>query len=1071
MWRTQTVPSALLRTKLILLPKPTGGERGISLMEEMVKALDALLYRRIMHAVKADKLMSDFLSPANRAYKRGTSCSDILLAHSCIKEDAVHGKSPLVTMMMDLAKFFDTVQLDVVEAVLRIKKAPDKVIAMIRALYHESDITVHCQYGATAPIRRSIGIHQGSALSCLLCLLALEPYLRYMESIKGIDAYITTEGEVALTRAFCDDVCEYAGSVQGLQRRIQLAAPVLEACGIGVDNKVLITAYNIDLRQETNKTITLPSYNRLTGQVVHHSIPVLNGPTTAYRLLGAHFRGAHIDFRRAPDLVRQAKAKISRIAAMGLPADITKQLVRSSVISAIAGHAVLQSPLTAEHLSNIDTYISILGKHTVGLSATTSRGMVFANEREYGLGFPSAVVEFLASTARELLVTLEDDSYEGRLTRANYCRGIRCSNYTGQLDTGSGAGKGFLLRAMLMLASYGFYVHHGDEARLSRLLTVLRRLETDKLLLTATAAENKHQRRINLTYAPDGYLARRLRRWLHREQQQQETQPLYMPLTAEEDELPVEYHGPGAAEIIQAIRTAQAEAQEDISGLFQCFSLDLPEPEDAQWQENTPPNNDQRTSADARIRLLTQLKLQQDIANALSNQSHLSPIRQHLLFTATDGGDNGAAWILMGLDQATLPSASFETQRIGDLIQAAFNKHSRGTPPGANPPYKIIAARAGRLPARIGTSEVCSYDTELSGVIMDFMARELFALGPHFIDNQSVQELAARYRSTSSRERNKLGKPHLLNALHHLQNRLKQHGTQASQPTIAYHQLLIEAQKKGWSTDGKLPPAPNAAFLCLDSPCHHLLTKIASHQKAPTATAAVYPCTAAFYGNQAADDLATDVQLLPAPKDINIPPFYNRFNLLHRGKLVVTYPSKYIRQQGCADSLKHAGNIDRASSQGLGFYAQEAIHPAAKNLLLLDDGLDRPQAHRHFLRSHFSWSHLHHCNRLCEEDTEHMYERLFSAHMDAISMDDGISNRALLCPFCLSSNVLEHGGATHYLSNSCCNPTIKKLLNTFYHTVRNALKTIAPEEAWLDKNSHRASANGHGGPSRRRLLQ
>eukprot|EP01032_Pedospumella_encystans_P017351 gene17351-19774_t len=101
----------------------SGGSRGISLMEEIVKALEHVLARRLVTDFLQGKGIDDFLSPLNRAYKHN---------------------------MGYLAKFFDTVQLDVVESVLRLKGATDPIIAMVRAMYHKSQLKIATQFGDTA---------------------------------------------------------------------------------------------------------------------------------------------------------------------------------------------------------------------------------------------------------------------------------------------------------------------------------------------------------------------------------------------------------------------------------------------------------------------------------------------------------------------------------------------------------------------------------------------------------------------------------------------------------------------------------------------------------------------------------------------------------------------------------------------------------------------------------------------------------------------------------------------------------------------------------------------------------
>jgi hypothetical protein len=115
--------------------------------------------RRTLSNMEQGEQMGNFISNANRAYKKNMGCLDILNSHSFIMEMASRTSTPALCLMMDLAKFYDTVQLDMVEVQLRLKGAPEGVVNLFQAMYEHSTIIISTQYGDTQPIRPEIHRH------------------------------------------------------------------------------------------------------------------------------------------------------------------------------------------------------------------------------------------------------------------------------------------------------------------------------------------------------------------------------------------------------------------------------------------------------------------------------------------------------------------------------------------------------------------------------------------------------------------------------------------------------------------------------------------------------------------------------------------------------------------------------------------------------------------------------------------------------------------------------------------------------------------------------------------------
>jgi hypothetical protein len=181
MWTRAIMPADQLIDLVALIPKPNGDQRGIVQKEELIKAIDKLLAFRITRSMKPGHKLEELLSAINKAYKRGYSTLDILHPHAIILDHAKQYGNPLTVTQLDLSKHFDTLQMDIVEPILRNKGASQHLIHLIREMQSGADIVFDTPVGRTLKMTRKQGIPQGMALTCALALFQQEPALRALE--------------------------------------------------------------------------------------------------------------------------------------------------------------------------------------------------------------------------------------------------------------------------------------------------------------------------------------------------------------------------------------------------------------------------------------------------------------------------------------------------------------------------------------------------------------------------------------------------------------------------------------------------------------------------------------------------------------------------------------------------------------------------------------------------------------------------------------------------------------------------------------------------------------------------
>jgi hypothetical protein len=422
-WKRQLVTELMVHVQLKLIPKPNGDQRGISLIEKITKNLEWVMAKRIIENIREPYKVDDVFSGLNRAYTKGRSTIDVLYSHAMVTQDAILTRNPLLVCMWDLAKCYDTIQIDLVEMVLGQMNAPRSVRRFLRALFKDSMITLSTQYQNAEPLRRAIGIHQGSSLSCLLLLIALEPMHRFQAKQMNEFAYrigiskaaldyelnfqpqvaaateedatqsnskipMIVKGEqgdmyvLARPYGYSDDHNIYTSTVESMQTFLAMITTILAVLGIGFDDKVNIITFNV----EGTHAIKANCYSRHTGLTEEVEITSKLGEDeeepdedegergmrgVKYKLLGIKFAGAYPD---PIDNKRKVRFLIRKVLWRKLPMGLITQLLEQGVISKFVAYGVLLNTLSDENLAAMDTLMAGLGKHSMGLPVSAPRG-------------------------------------------------------------------------------------------------------------------------------------------------------------------------------------------------------------------------------------------------------------------------------------------------------------------------------------------------------------------------------------------------------------------------------------------------------------------------------------------------------------------------------------------------------------------------------------------------------------------------------------------------------------------------------------------------------------------------
>ena len=183
MLRTQLVPQVLKEAQLIWTSKHNGGVRGISLLEEIMKALEAIVANRI-EAAMASLPLGAVLSSSNVGFQKGRGAELVLaVVQDFLDQAREQGQPPMSLLPWDVRSFFDEIDVAVPDAVMQSRGLPEDAAGLLVEL-HTAGATLRAltPWGCTPPVLRRTGVHQGGCSAPLLSRFAGEIIARSVDA-------------------------------------------------------------------------------------------------------------------------------------------------------------------------------------------------------------------------------------------------------------------------------------------------------------------------------------------------------------------------------------------------------------------------------------------------------------------------------------------------------------------------------------------------------------------------------------------------------------------------------------------------------------------------------------------------------------------------------------------------------------------------------------------------------------------------------------------------------------------------------------------------------------------------
>lgn len=172
-WDEEKVPQAWKMSNVVKIPKKgdlqnCGNYRGISLLSVPGKVLSRILLERMRQSV-------DSLLRENQAgFRQHRSCTDQIATLRIIIEESLEWNSPLYISFVDFEKAFDSIDRDVLWAIMRHYGIPDKIVRIVKSTYDGATCRVVHEGQLSEAFEVVTGGRQGCLLTPFLFLLVID---------------------------------------------------------------------------------------------------------------------------------------------------------------------------------------------------------------------------------------------------------------------------------------------------------------------------------------------------------------------------------------------------------------------------------------------------------------------------------------------------------------------------------------------------------------------------------------------------------------------------------------------------------------------------------------------------------------------------------------------------------------------------------------------------------------------------------------------------------------------------------------------------------------------------------
>ena len=154
-------------------PVDCANYRPIRLLSHTMKVFERVLDKQIRDLVQ--------LTTNQAGFVKGCGTTGAIHTARLLVERHREKLRPLHVAFLDLENAFDRVPHELIWHALRQHQVPEELVTWVQLLYDEPKSQVRSAAGTSKPLRISVGVHQGSALSPLLFVLVMDVITRDLQ--------------------------------------------------------------------------------------------------------------------------------------------------------------------------------------------------------------------------------------------------------------------------------------------------------------------------------------------------------------------------------------------------------------------------------------------------------------------------------------------------------------------------------------------------------------------------------------------------------------------------------------------------------------------------------------------------------------------------------------------------------------------------------------------------------------------------------------------------------------------------------------------------------------------------
>ena len=346
-------------TSSLIIPLPKKGNlqlmtnyRGISLMSIAAKTYNRVLLNRIREPIDA------LLRKNQAGFRTGRSCIQQIHILRRIMDGAYSNNIPLFITFVDFKKAFDSIDREMMFAILLYYGIPEKIVKAIRVLYDNSTSRVYIDGTESEPFNITTGVLQGDVLAPFLFIIVID-YISKLSA--GNYGYLTHKGTATTGRvtrvtthrvdrkmndlAFADDIAELENDNTQAQKQLDELRHHASTVGLEINDQK-----TEQMRQNIPDTDTSPPQLCIDGQ----PIKIVD----EFKYLGSYVGSTENDINNRIALAWAAFTRLKSIltSRSGKPAVKIKIRLFNAACVSILLYACETWVLTAQLTNKLDIF-------------------------------------------------------------------------------------------------------------------------------------------------------------------------------------------------------------------------------------------------------------------------------------------------------------------------------------------------------------------------------------------------------------------------------------------------------------------------------------------------------------------------------------------------------------------------------------------------------------------------------------------------------------------------------------------------------------------------------------------